>query len=78
MAAITLKAHYDGRQVCLDEPCDLPADTKLLVVAVPDSEESEESFRKEWFEFSRRAFARAYSDDEPDYSDLIPKEPDSK
>lgn len=72
MNAVTLKAHYDGKQVCLDEPCELPPATKLLVLVVPDSEEA---FREDWFALSRQALARAYGDDEPDYSDLIPKPP---
>ena len=72
MTAVTLKAHYDGKQVCLDEPCELPPDTRLLVYVVPDSEDS---FREDWYVMSQQHFARAYGDDEPDYSDLVPKPP---
>jgi hypothetical protein len=74
MSVVTLKAHYDGKKVCLDEPCHLPPATKLLVLAVSDSEEA---FREDWFALSRQALAQAYGDDEPDYSDLLPKPPAS-
>lgn len=72
MNAVTLKAHYDGKQVCFDEPCKLSPDTRLLVVVVPDAEES---FREDWYEMSRQNLARAYGDNEPDYSDLIAQPP---
>lgn len=72
MSMVTLKAHYDGNQVCFDEPCDLPPATRLLVLVVP---ESEESFREDWFALSRQGLARAYGDDEPDYSDFVSKAP---
>ena len=69
---IMLKAHYDGQKICLDEPCDLPPGTKLLVLVAPDPEEA---FRQDWLAFSQQAFARAYGDDEPDYADCIGKLP---
>lgn len=37
MPVMALKAHFDGRAVVLDEPCDLPAETPLLVVVNPYS-----------------------------------------
>jgi hypothetical protein len=72
MNAVTLKAHYDGERIRLDEPFELAPDTKLLVLVVPDSAEA---FREDWFALSRPALARACGDDEPDYSDLIPNPP---
>lgn len=75
MNTVALKAHFDGKQVCLDEPCHLPPDTKLVVMVVPDSEAA---FREDWFALNRQALARAGADDEPDYSDLIPKPPAAK
>ena len=41
MPAVTLKAHYDGERILLDEPCDLPPDTPLMVTVLPREEESE-------------------------------------
>jgi hypothetical protein len=34
MSLLTLQAHYDGKQVVLDEPCNLPANTPLIVAPV--------------------------------------------
>ena len=69
MSVITLKAHYDGRQVCLDEPYPLQTDTKLLVTVVPEDLLEEE--HQAWLAASQAGFARAFGDDEPDYSNAI-------
>jgi hypothetical protein len=69
MSIITLKAHYDGKQVCLDEPIDLAPNTPMLVtIAQPDAEATD---RAEWFALAKAAFARAYGDNEPDYSNAV-------
>lgn len=69
MSVVTLKAHYDGKHVCLDEAIDLPPNTPVLVtVGQPDPQDVE---RAEWFALAKAAFARAYSDNEPDYSDAV-------
>jgi hypothetical protein len=42
MSAITLKAHYNGKRICLDEPYKLQRDSKLIVTVVSgDSLEDE-------------------------------------
>ena len=69
MNPVAFKARHDGQQVCFDEPCDLAANTRLLVV--PDAEEA---FRRDWFEISSQALACASGDDEPDYSSAIIRE----
>ncbi len=63
MPSITLNAHFDGQQITLDEPFEIPSNAKLLVTVLetPDLE------RDEWTGFSLRNFARAYSDNEPEY-----------
>jgi hypothetical protein len=38
MAAISLKAHFDGDHILLDEPYDLPPDARLIVTVVPGAE----------------------------------------
>ena len=69
MSVVTLKGHYDGKHVCLDEPGDLAPNTPVFVVVPqPDADDKE---RAEWFAFSKAAFAKAYSDDEPDYSNVV-------
>ena len=72
----TLKAHFDGKQVVLDEPVAFDAGTKLLVLVA--KEETTEEERAAWLEMSAAGLARAYGPDEPDYSDAtgqtLPKE----
>ena len=67
MPTVSLQAHFDGERIQLDEPYDLPINSRLLVtVLVPDELAAE---RKEWFDAAAIAFERGYGDDEPDYSD---------
>jgi len=72
MSAISLKAHFDGRQICLDEPFDLQPDAKLIVTVVPANSLAEE--RQAWLAASQAGFARAFGEDEPDYSDSLFRE----
>ena len=65
MSAITLKAHYDGKRICLDEPYKLQRDSKLIVTVV--SGDSLEDERQPWLAASQAGLARAYGEDEPDY-----------
>jgi hypothetical protein len=76
MSVITLKAHYDGKQVCLDEPIDLAPNTPMLVNVVRSDAQGDD--RAEWFALAKAAFARAYGDDELDYSHCIGKMPPSE
>jgi hypothetical protein len=72
MENVTLRAHFDGRQILLDDPAELEPDTELIVTVLPKSENGE---RPDWMRLSLESLARAYGDDEPDYPlDLI-KEP---
>jgi hypothetical protein len=72
MPAITLKAHFDGNSIRLDEPFTLAANTQLLVTVLPEG--SELDFRKAWAELGARELAKVYGDNEPEYSaaDLLP------
>jgi hypothetical protein len=63
MESITLQAHYDGRQILLDEPVELQPNTKLLVTVIQPSGFEE----MEWHNFSAENLAAAYGDDEPEY-----------
>ena len=70
MTAAILKAHYDGQHIVLDEPFELPANASLMVtVFAPDPE------RSEWVGLGVQSLARAYGDDEPEYTaaDLKPR-----
>ena len=60
----SVKAHFDGQQIILDEPFDLPANTPLIVTVLSASLQD----RAEWSQLSARALERAYGDMEPEYS----------
>jgi hypothetical protein len=66
----SLKAHYDGKTIHLDEPCDLPEGAQLIVTVL----EPAENERAGWIDLGARGLARAYGDSEPEYSiaDIIP------
>jgi hypothetical protein len=72
MSTITLKAHFDGKQICLDEPYELQRDSKLVVAVV--SGDSLEDERQAWLAASQAGFARAYGENEPDYSNAVLRE----
>ena len=65
MPAVTLKAHFNGKQIVLDEPFDLPPDAPLMVTVLAKEESFEDA---QWCGLTAAALARAYGDDEPDYS----------
>ena len=69
MKAVALTAHFDGEKVQFDEPCQLQANARLVVVVLPLDDE-----RIAWSQFSAAQLARAYGDDEPEYTaaDLRP------
>ncbi|MBP9664742.1 MAG: hypothetical protein KBD94_08975 [Pyrinomonadaceae bacterium] len=68
METVTLNAHFDGKQIVLDEPHALEPDTKLVVSVV----QQQNGHRDDWTDLSLANLERAYADDEPEYSlDLI-------
>ncbi len=66
MPMITLPAHYDGKQICLDEAFELLPDTKLFVTIISKSEP--ENDYKDWLSLSGTRLTDAYGEDEPEYS----------
>ena len=75
MPSMTLKAHFNGDRVILDEPAELKPDTKLLVTILPDSEGERSS---EWFRLAEGSFDTAFGDNEPEYGveDLVEVNPE--
>jgi hypothetical protein len=65
MPAVTLKAHFNGKQIVLDEPFDLPPDSPLMVTVLPKEDSSEDA---QWLDLAADSLAKAYGDDEPEYS----------
>ena len=74
MPAISLKAHYDGSSIQLDEPYELPLHAQLLVTILPAEAGDLDLFG--WHEHSAQSLARADVENEPEYSlaDIIPPE----
>lgn len=72
MASRSLKAHYDGKTIHLDEPFDLPEGAELIVTVLEPAQSEGE--RAGWIGLAARALARAYGESEPEYSaaDLLP------
>ena len=69
METVNLRAHFDGKQILLDEPFELETDTELIVTILPKSLDDE---REDWARLALESLARAYGDNEPEYSlDLI-------
>jgi hypothetical protein len=64
MPAVTLKAHFNGKQIVLDEPFDLPPGSTLIVTVVPKEDSIDDA---QWHSLAAYAVARAYEEDEPDY-----------
>jgi hypothetical protein len=46
MPKIALQAHFDGKQIVLDEPYDLPANASLIVTVLPSPGEGDSE--EEW------------------------------
>jgi hypothetical protein len=65
MPTVSLRAHYDGERIQLDEPFDLPPDVPLLVTVLAPEADTD---RAAWIATGRQALARAYGDDEPEYT----------
>jgi hypothetical protein len=65
METVTLRAHFDGEQIRLDEPFELEPNTELIVTIVPRVSDEE---REDWTRLALESLARAYGDDEPKYS----------
>jgi len=62
MPAVTLKAHFNGKQIVRDEPFDLPPDSTLIITVLPKEDFTEDV---QWHGLARDAPARAYGEDEP-------------
>ena len=48
MQTMTLKAHYDGRQIVLDEKFNLPVNAHLIVTVVADAPEQDADSETAW------------------------------
>ena len=67
VSKVTLKAHFDGEHIQLDEPYLLPRDAQLMVTVLTVEEAAAD--REAWFNVVREGLARAYGDNEPEYTE---------
>jgi hypothetical protein len=65
METVTLRAHFDGKQIVLDEPFELEPNTEVIVTVAARASDEE---REAWTRLALQSLARAYGDDEPEYS----------
>ncbi len=73
MYTITLRGHFDGKQIRLDEPFELKPNTKLIITVLPEEEADDEN--RAWMRLSGKQLERAYGENEPEYSMNLIKEP---
>jgi hypothetical protein len=71
MTPQSIPAHFDGKQIQLDQPVALEANAKLLVVVLPEHDEE----RDDWIRAAQASLGRAYGDNEPEYTLGMIKEP---
>ena len=70
MENVVLKAHYDGKNILLDEEYKLEPGTELLVTVI----ESEDREKDNFYSLSQRGLSGAYSEDEEEYPLSLIKE----
>lgn len=63
MENLTLRAHFDGTQILLDDLVELQPNATLLVTVLEPQAEDDAA----WYELAVQNLANAYSDDEPEY-----------
>lgn len=73
MKSASLRAHYDGERIQLDDPADLEPGTPLLVLVGGRDTANDED--KDWYALSAAGLAAAYAEEEPEYTPDLIKEP---
>lgn len=72
MPIIALPAHFDGKQICLDEPFNFKPETELIVTVLPNRKHDNE--HENWLNLSAQKLEHAYGDNEPEYALTLLKE----
>ncbi len=68
MDSVSIRAHFDGQQILLDEPCELEPNARLIVTVLPNHDAE----RDAWLRLSADTLAQAYGEKEEEYSlDLV-------
>jgi len=63
--AVTIRAHFDGEKIIIDEPYELEPNSELIITVLPKTRLDQE--REEWFRLARQSLGASYGDDEPEY-----------
>ena len=64
MPILSIPAHFDGKQVKLDEDVSIPQDAQLIVTVL----ESDDAEREDFLRLASQNLSRAYEGDEVEYS----------
>jgi len=64
MASLSVHAHYDGKQILLDEPVELPVGRRLLVTVLDSNDEE-----ADYHALAATGLSGAYGPNEPEYSE---------
>jgi len=64
MASLRALAHYDGKQILLDEPVELPVGRRLLVTVLDVNDEEADHYS-----LAAAGLAAAYGTSEPEYTE---------
>ncbi len=68
MSSISIRAHFDGKRILLDEPIELEPNTRLLITVLPKHDAGWDS----WVRLSSKGLEDAYGQNEDEYTlDLI-------
>jgi hypothetical protein len=73
MPLVTLRAHFNGEHIILDEPFALTPDMELIITVLSQQASGED--RDAWLRLSSQRLAAAYGETEPEYSTELIKEP---
>jgi hypothetical protein len=67
MEIASFRGHFDGHHIQIDDDVALAPNTKLLITVIaPDQPDSD---RQEWDVVAASELARAYADNEPEYTE---------
>jgi len=71
MNNVSIRAHFDGKRILLDEPVELEPNTQLIVTVLSNNDLERES----WLHVSAEKLKEAFAEDETEYPSSLIKEP---
>jgi hypothetical protein len=73
MPITTLTGHFDGNQICIDEPYKIQPNTKLIITILPKNE-FDLIENESWYNLSYSGLNAGYGNEEPEYSNELLRE----